>query len=235
MKAVVLAGGRGTRLKPYTTVFPKPLMPIGERPILEILVRQLAKAGFDEVIFAVGHLAELIMAFFDNGRRFGVPISYSREEEPLGTAAPLGLLRDRLTETFLVINGDVLSTVNFGEMLARHRDSRAVTTVGLTRRQVQIDYGVVKLDGDSSIAQWMEKPALDYLVSIGIYFFEPRALDYIEPRVRLDLPTLVLRLKEAGEVVKGYLHAGYWLDIGRPEDYEAANRDIEGVSQVLGL
>jgi len=233
MKAVILAGGKGTRLRPYTIALPKPLMPVGDMPILEIIVRQLKLNGIEEVILAVGHLAELIMAYFGDGSRFGVRIRYSREREPLGTAGPLSLLRDDLKDTFLVMNGDILTTLSYRKLVEYHKKSGAVATIALKRRDVYIDFGVVKLNEMSEIVDYVEKPVLNYLVSMGVYVFEPKVLDYIPDGKKFDFPDLVKRLIEAGEKVKGYVYDGYWLDIGRPEDYERANAEIDKIYSEL--
>jgi NDP-sugar pyrophosphorylase family protein len=233
MKAVILAGGKGTRLKPYTTVFPKPLMPIDDKPILEIVVRQLKSHGFDEVIITVGHLAELIMTFFGDGSKFGVKIEYSRENKPLGTAGGLGLIKKALNETFLMMNGDVLTSLNYSDLTDYHNRNGAITTIALNKREVDIDFGVVELDNDNSIVGYKEKPKIDYLVSMGVYIFEPEILKYIEPNEFLDFPDLVKKLISNGETVKGYVYDGYWLDIGRPDDYERANREIEKIYDKL--
>lgn len=232
MKAVILAGGKGTRLRPYTTAFPKPLMPIGDKPILEIIVRQLKSHGIDEIIMAVGHLAELIMTFFGDGSKFGVKIKYSKEEEPLGTAGPLSLIKNELKETFLVMNGDVLSTINYSDLIKYHKESGAMATVALNRRSVYIDFGVVKINDSKTIVDYIEKPTLDYLVSMGIYVFEPDVLNYI-PNKKFDFPDLVKTLISAGKTVKGYVYDGYWLDIGRPDDYERANAEIDKIYSKL--
>ncbi len=229
MKAVILAGGKGTRLRPYTVALPKPLMPVGDMPILEIIVRQLKLNGIDEIILAVGHLAELIMTYFGDGSRFGVKIKYSREREPLGTAGPLSLLRDELKETFLVMNGDILTTLSYRRLVEYHKKSGAIATIALKKRDVYIDFGVVKLNDMSEIVDYIEKPVLNYLVSMGVYVFEPRVLDYIPDGKKFDFPDLVKRLIESGEKVKGYVYDGYWLDIGRPEDYERANAEIDKI------
>ena len=229
MKAVILAGGKGTRLKPYTIVFPKPLMPIGDKPILEIVIRQLKSYGFDEVIITVGHLAELIMTFFDDGSKFSIKIGYSREDKPLGTAGGLGLIKQELNETFLMMNGDVLTTLNYSDLVKYHKRDGAIATIALSKRDVYIDFGVVELDDDNSIVGYTEKPKIDYLVSMGAYVFDPRVLEYIRPNEYLDFPDLIRKLISNGETVKGYVYDGYWLDIGRPDDYERANREIEGV------
>ena len=235
MKAVILAGGKGTRLKPYTTVFPKPLMPINDKPILEIVVRQLKSRGFDEAIITVGHLAELIMTFFGDGSKFGVKIEYSREDKPLGTAGGLGLLKRELNETFLMMNGDVLTTLDFSDLVNYHKRNGAIATIALKKRDVKIDFGVVEIDEDNSIVGYKEKPKIDYLVSMGVYVFEPRVLDYIKPNEYLDFPDLIKKLISNGETVKGCVYDGYWLDIGRPDDYERANREIGEICGKLGL
>ena len=164
MKAVILAGGLGTRLKPYTTVFPKPLMPIGESPILEIIVKQLKAKGFNEITLAVGHLSELIMAFFNNGSKYGLKIEYSKEEKKLGTAGGLGLLKNKLVDDFLVMNGDVLTGLDFSEFLEFHKKTGSIATIALNRRHVDIDFGVVELDENRTLIGYIEKPKIDYLV-----------------------------------------------------------------------
>ena len=235
MKAVILAGGKGTRLKPYTTVFPKPLMPIGDKPILEIVIRQLKSHGFDGVIITVGHLAELIMTFFNDGSKYGIKIRYSREDKPLGTAGGLGLIKKELNETFLMMNGDVLTTLDFSDLINYHKRNGAIATIALNKRDVKIDFGVVKLDDGNSIVGYTEKPKIDYLVSMGVYVFDPKVLEYIELNEYLDFPDLIKKLISNGEIVKGYVYSGYWLDIGRPDDYERANREIEEVYNKLRI
>ncbi|MFZ2376718.1 MAG: sugar phosphate nucleotidyltransferase [Methanothrix sp.] len=235
MKAVILAGGLGTRLKPYTTVFPKPLMPIGESPILEIIIRQLKARGFDEITLAVGHLAELIMAFFNDGSKYGLKIDYSREEKKLGTAGGLGLLKNRLKDDFLVMNGDVLTSLDFSEFLAFHKRTGSKATIALNQRHVDIDFGVIELDSDRRLRGYTEKPRIDYLVSMGVYAFHENILEYIPANSYLDIPDLMKRLLADGETVNGYIHEGYWLDIGRPDDYEKANEDTENIYRELGV
>jgi len=227
MKAVILAGGKGSRLKPYTTNFPKPLMPIGDKPILEIVIRQLEKADFKNVIITTGHMGEMIRAFFLNGEKYGVNISYSMEDEPLGTAGPLNLIREQLTETFLLMNGDVLSDIDFDNMLAHHKKNRADATIALSKRKVNIDFGVVKLDELNLFSNWQEKPTIEYLVSTGIYLFEPEALKSLPPKGHFNLPDFIMNLHKDNIKVSGYIHQGYWLDIGRPDDYEKACSDYE--------
>lgn len=235
MKAVILAGGKGTRLKPYTTVFPKPLMPIGDKPILEIVVRQLKSYGFDEIIMAVGHLAELIMTFFNDGSKYGIRIKYSREDKPLGTVGGLGLIKDELKETFLMMNGDVLTTIDYSDLVEYHKRNGSVATIALKRREVKIDFGVADVDDSNSIVGYNEKPKIDYLVSMGVYVFDPKVLEYIRTNEYLDFPDLIKKLIYDGETVKGYIYDGHWLDIGRPEDYDEANRDLEKIYDRLKL
>ncbi|UFS69347.1 NTP transferase domain-containing protein [Geomonas sp. RF6] len=230
MRATILAGGRGTRLAPYTMVFPKPLMPIGGMPILEIVVRQLAHHGFTEVTMAVGHLAELIETFFGDGARFGLKITYSREREPLGTAGPLGLIKD-LDEPFLVMNGDLLTTVDFSGLARFHRSHDGIASIGLYEKTVKIDLGIVETDEENLVSGYLEKPTLKHWVSMGIYMFDPRVLSYVPEGVRLDLPELILKLVEAGEKSVAYRFQGRWLDIGRPEDYHEAAEIFEARRQ----
>ena len=235
MKAVILAGGLGTRLKPYTTVFPKPLMPIGESPILEIIVKQLKAKGFNEITLAVGHLSELIMAFFNNGSKYGLKIEYSKEEKKLGTAGGLGLLKNKLEDDFLVMNGDVLTGLDFSEFLEFHKKTGSIATIELNRRHVDIDFGVVELDENRTLIGYIEKPKIDYLVSMGVYAFNESILEYIPSHEYLDIPDLMKRLLSEGEKVNGFIHDGYWLDIGRPDDYIKANEDIQKIYRELGV
>ena len=227
MKAVILAGGKGTRLRPYTTSFPKPLVPVGDKPILEIVIRQLASNGITDIIIAVGYLVELIRAYFGDGNKFGVEIKYSLEGKPLGTIGPLMLIKDELKETFLVMNGDVLSDINYDEAIENHKKSGSIATIALAKRNVNIDFGVVELNEKHGIMDYHEKPTINHFVSTGIYIFEPEIFNYIEPNKRFDLPDLVKKLIKKGEHVNGYIHDGYWLDIGRPEDYEKACNDAK--------
>jgi len=235
MKAVVLAGGKGTRLAPYTKILPKPLMPLGDMPILEILLRQMKKAGVEEAILTVGHLAELLRAFFQDGSRFGLKIDYSYEDKPLGTAGPLSLVAERLDDTFLVMNGDVLTTLDIRDLVMAHRQSGAIATIASHDRKVKVDLGVLEFDGSNVLTGYIEKPTYDFFVSMGIYVFEPGVLQYIQYNQYLDFPDLVLKLIESGERVMGYHFDGYWQDLGRPDDYELAVQEFDLFrSQILG-
>lgn len=232
MKAVILAGGKGTRLAPYTKILPKPLLPIGDMPILEILLRQMQRGGVDEVVLAVGHLAHLLQSFFQDGERLGLNIRYSVEDEPLGTAGPLALV-DGLTDTFLVANGDVLTTLDLADLVAAHRRSGAIATIATHSRKVKIDLGVIQFNGGQEIVGYSEKPAFDFQVSMGIYVFEPAVLEYIVPNRYMDFPDLVLRMIGDGQKVLGYPFEGYWQDLGRPDDYEQAVEEFESLRPVI--
>jgi len=230
MKAVVLAGGKGARLAPYTRILPKPLMPIGDMPILEVLLLQMKTAGIDNIVLTVGHLSELLRAFFQDGSQFGVNISYSYEKCPLGTAGPIALI-DGLEETFLVTNGDVLTTLNLRDLIHFHREQKAAATIAVHERQTKIDLGVIQWNGNFEIKGYVEKPVYDYTVSMGVYVFEPSVLSYIPREEYLDFPDLVKKLLTAGEKVSGYRFNGYWEDLGRPDDYERASRDFENMRE----
>jgi NDP-mannose synthase len=234
MRAIVLCGGRGTRLAPYTTVLPKPLMPLGDMPILELLFRQLRQAGAGRVTLAVGYLGALLMAYFGDGAKLGLDVDYSLEDEPLGTAAPLSLI-DGLDDTFLVMNGDLLTDLGFSDLVRTHRSQGAIATVGTFACEVKIDLGVLEVDEDGTLEKYVEKPTHRFEVSMGVYVFEPRVLQYIPRGQRLDLPDLIERLLAAGERVVCHRHRGYWLDIGRPDDYQRAQEDIETIRhRILG-
>jgi NDP-sugar pyrophosphorylase family protein len=228
-RAVELAGGSGTRLRPYTTVLPKPLMPVGDRPVLDVVLRQLRAHGFEHVTMATGHLAELIEAIIGTGTAYGLRVDYHREREPLGTVGALALI-EGLDEPFLVMNGDVLTDMDYAAMLSEHAASGAAATIASTSREVEISLGVMQFtdaqDG-ARVTGYVEKPTYAYEVSMGVYCFDPRVVAHIEPGVPLDFPDLVLRLLAAGEEVRAHRPGGYWLDIGRPDDYERAIEDFE--------
>jgi len=226
MKAVILAGGKGTRLAPYTHILPKPLMPIGDIPIMELLLCQMQRAGVRDIVLTVGHLSELLRTFFQDGEKWGVRISYSVEDDPLGTAGPLSLI-DGLTEAFFVTNGDVMTNLDLGELFAFHKEQGGVATIAVHKRQVKINYGVVQMNGGYDIADYIEKPTYDYMVSMGIYVFEPRILQQIPYNEYLDFPDLVLKLIDAGEKVVSYPFDGYWKDLGIEDDYKQAAKDFE--------
>ena len=230
MKAVVLAGGKGTRLAPYTKILPKPLMPIGDMPILEVMLKQMKRAGITDVTLTVGHLANLMRTFFMDGQQWGMNISYSYEEKPLGTAGPLSLLQG-LDSTFLVTNGDVLTTLDLRELVAFHKSHGGIATIAVHKRQVKIDLGVIQWDRDGRIGGYLEKPTYDYTVSMGIYVFEPQVMKFIPFNLYLDFPELVLKMIAAGEKVVGYAFDGYWMDLGRPDDYALAADDFASMRE----
>ncbi len=232
MKAVILAGGKGTRLAPYTTVLPKPLMPIGDVPILDVVIKQLHKHKFDEIIIAVGYLAELIMAYLNNGKKYGIKIGYSKEEKPLGTAGPLAQISG-LDDAFIVMNGDILTTLNYSKLMDFHKEHNGIATIAMHERQLKIDFGTITTDETYRLSGYEEKPTLTYLVSMGIYIFEPEVLNYIKPNERLDFPDLVKILLKNGEKVQGYLSEDYWLDIGRHDDYQRAIKDFEEMKDIF--
>lgn len=237
MQAIILAGGKGRRLRPYTTVLPKPLMPLGDMPIIEVVLRQLAASGFDRVTVAVGYLAELLMAYCGDGSKFGLSLKYSREEEPLGTAGPLALIDGlRHGDTFLVMNGDVLTSLDLRGLVQRHRASGAAATIATHQRQHQINYGIIESGEDDRVTAYIEKPTYRYQVSMGIYVLEPTVLDFVPRGQYLDLPDLARQLMAAGRPVLAYPFDGYWLDIGRHDDYEQAVEEFEAMRpQLLGL
>ena len=230
MKAVVLAGGKGTRLAPYTKILPKPLMPIGDMPILEVMLKQMKRAGITDVTLTVGHLANLMRTFFMDGQQWGMNISYSYEEKPLGTAGPLSLLKG-LDSTFLVTNGDILTTLDLRELVAFHKSHGGIATIAVHKRQVKIDLGVIQWDRDGRIGGYLEKPTYDYTVSMGIYVFEPEVMKFIPFNMYLDFPELVLKMIAAGEKVVGYAFDGYWMDLGRPDDYALAADDFASMRE----
>lgn len=236
MRAVILAGGRGTRLAPYTTVFPKPLMPLGDIPIIQVVLRQLRHFGFNRATLAVGHLGELLRAYLDhNVEQFaGLQIDYVHEKTPTGTAGSLANISD-LDETFLVMNGDVLTTLNYKDLLETHRKSGAAITIASYPRHVKIDLGVLETDAEGFLTDYREKPSMDFRVSMGIYVYEPRVLRLIDAGSYLDFPTLVLRLLAAGERVATHSFDGYWLDIGRHDDYAEAQEQFAAHRQDFHL
>lgn len=235
MKAIVLAGGKGTRLAPYTKILPKPLMPIDDMPILEVLLRQMKSSGVEDVTLSVGHLSALLKSFFQDGSQWGLSIAYSYEAEPLGTAGPISLVRG-LDDTFLVTNGDVLTTLSLKELIHFHKRHEAIATIASHQRQIKIDFGVLQRDGNYTLTGYSEKPSIDYLVSMGIYVFEPRVLNFIPKNQYLDFPDLVVKLIAAGEKVVSFPFDGYWKDLGRPDDYEEAAHDFSKMrAQFLGM
>ncbi|MGW0601917.1 nucleotidyltransferase family protein [Streptomyces sp. NPDC002776] len=233
MHAVILAGGKGVRLLPYTTALPKPLVPIGDQhAILEIVLRQLSASGFTHCTLAIGHLGEIIRAYVGDGTQWGMQVTYATEESPLGTMGPLLTLRDQLPETFLVMNGDILTDLDYADVLHRHRDSGAPLTIATYARKVLIDFGVLTTDA-SKVVAFTEKPSMDYRVSMGVYGLSRDTLDAYTPGLPLGFDELVLDLLAAGRPPHAYEFEGYWLDIGRPDDYDRANAEFTSRKSLL--
>ena len=233
MKAVILAGGKGTRLAPYTSVLPKPLMPVDGIPILEIIVKQLVHFGIRDLIFTVSLQSEpLLSAYFGDGKRHRANILYSREEKPLGTAGPLSLLKD-LPETFLVMNGDILTTLNYQKLIRYHRRQDAVATIAMNQKKVRLELGVMEFNRNYRLTRYVEKPTLSYSVSMGIYVFEKRVLHWILPKRHLDFPDLIQKLINGRQNVACYPSDDFWLDIGSHEDYEEAQKIFQEMRKKL--
>ncbi len=229
MKAIILAGGRGTRLRPYTTIFPKPLVPVGERPILDIIIRQLAHYGYHDITLAVGPLAELIRAYFHDidTRLPEVKLTYVKEAKPLGTAGPVAMVQNLGPDPFLVMNGDVLTTLNFAKIMAFHRQHPNILTLGTYQKKFNMDFGIIETDSAGSVISYAEKPERVFPVSMGVYIYSPTVLKYISANEHLDFPDLVRRLLDNGEKVMSYLCEDYWLDVGNPDDYVKAQEQFE--------
>ncbi len=226
MQAVILAGGKGTRLKPYTTTIPKPLMPVGDQPILGIVIGQLKAAGVTKITITVNHMAEIIMAFFGSGERFGVEIAYSIEDKPLGTVAPVKLIPD-LPENFIVMNGDLLTNLDYADLFRSHEQSGALLTVATYQRDSRIDFGVVEVDRSTNkVVGFREKPVYRFDVSSGVYVYNRRLLDRVPLNQPYSFDNLVLDMLRDGEPINAFPFSGYWLDIGRPDDYDQANQDL---------
>ena len=227
MKAIILAGGKGTRLKPYTTVIPKPLVPVGETAIIEILINQLKKYGIDEVDVCLGHFSEIIMAFLGDGSKWGIKIRYSVETKPMGTVAPIKLLSD-LPENFLVMNGDLLTNLNFKELYDYHLKNNSLLTVSTYNRTSKIDFGVIETEpGTDKVIGFREKPEYNFEVSMGVYMMNRKILDLIPGDKPFGFDDLMMTLLQKKQPISIYRFNGYWLDIGRPDDYEKANEDFE--------
>jgi NDP-mannose synthase len=236
-RAVILAGGKGTRLGPFTTILPKPLLPVGDRAIVEIIIEQLRERGFTRLTLAVGYLSHLIAAVIGDGSAYGVEVDYHLEHSPLGTAGALAGVAG-LDEPFLMMNGDVITTLDYSDLMRAHELSGNALTVATQVRTATIDFGVLELDGGDgsteAVVGYIEKPHRDYAVSMGVYVIDPSMLDLIDDGSYLDFPDLVLRALAAGERVGSYRYDGLWLDIGRHEDYERAIAEFSEMDGLLG-
>lgn len=235
MRAIILAGGKGTRLRPYTTLIPKPLVPIGdEMPVLEVVIRQLSRSGFRHITITVNHLAELIGAFFGDGRKWGVKIDYSMEDSPLGTIGPLTLIKD-LPENFLVMNGDILCDLDYAAFYRAHVRAGEKVTVNTFRRKSKIDFGVLKYDKAGTIVEFSEKPELDFDVSMGIYCINRSVIRALPKGKPYSFDALMLDGIKAGAGYKARPFKGFWLDIGRPDDYEYCNENFKKIRKKIGI
>lgn len=227
-QAVIMAGGKGTRLYPYSALLPKPLMPLGDMPILELLLRQMQQAGITDVLIAVNHLRHLIEAFFGDGRKYDLRIRYFNEDKPLGTAGALGGMMDQLDENFIVSNGDLLTTMDIGMMAKGHCAIGADASIGVFQRENKIDFGLIEFDSEMRLSAYHEKPTSLYYVSMGVYVLRREAVwPLITPDTYLDMPTLLLALRAAEHDVRCFHHDGIWLDIGRPDDFALAQETFE--------
>ncbi|MSQ81763.1 MAG: nucleotidyltransferase family protein [Myxococcales bacterium] len=223
MTAVMLAGGLGSRLAPLTAVIPKPLVPIDNEAIAEILLRQLAHHGVQRVLVSIGYLGHLIQAVLGDGARYGLQVLYQREELPLGTVGPLWLVEPLLPDNFLVLNGDVLSDIDFAALLAAHQATDRTLTVATFPKQVRVDLGVLQTGPDGCVNAFVEKPAYDFEVSMGVYAMNKRVLQYFAPHAAFGFDQLVLAMLAKGDPVGTFNWGhGRWLDIGRPSDYAVA-------------
>jgi len=233
VRAVILAGRLSTRLRPYTTVIPKPLVPIGDRPVLKHIIHSLVSSGVDHINLCVNHLGELILIYLANA---DIPpevrLAFHWENEPLGTAGALATVPD-LEDSFIVVNGDVLTTLDYGALFEHHKEQGAALTVAMRGKKVNIDLGVIEAE-DGFVNNYIEKPSLRYEVSMGAYVYDARALDYLPPGV-CQFPDLVLRLLEAGERVAAYQTDADWFDIGTVGEYERASADVERFPEKYGL
>lgn len=226
MQAIILAGGKGRRLLPYTTVIPKPLMPIGDCSILEVILRQLKHYGINRVTICTGYLHELIQAYLDSNKTLELDIEYTHENIPLGTIGPLHLINE-LDDYFLVMNGDILTDLDYSALIKTHKKSGAVATIATYQRDVNIDFGVLEKDKKNKIIAFREKPTYHFNVSMGIYVFSKKILDYVPVNIPYGFDQLMLTLIERQEAVYSYPHTGYWLDIGRPDDYTRSIEEFE--------
>ena len=235
MRAIILAGGKGTRLRPYTTLIPKPLVPLGGKySILEIIIFQLREAGFDHITLAVNHLAQLIMAYFGDGSRFGVTIDYSIEDGELSTIGPLTLIND-LPDSFLVMNGDILSDLDYGGFFNSHVSASNAISVASFRREVNIDFGVLTCDESGRLTDFEEKPTYQFDVSMGIYCFHRSVVEELTPGQKYGFDDLMIDSLKDHRAVSIMPFTGYWLDIGRPEDYEYADENFDALTSQLGI
>ena len=220
-RAIILCGGKGTRLKPYTVALPKPLMPIGDYPIIEVIIRQLKSYGFNRITLAVNHQAEIFKAFFGNGDKWDIKIDYVLEQKPLGTMGPLTLIDD-LDDSFLVMNGDILSDLDFGAFYEQHKKSKAIFSISSFKRKQLVDFGVLEKSDENYLTDFREKPEFNFEVSMGVYMVNKEVVGQIPSNTFFGFDSLMLKLIENKDTVELVEHKGFWLDIGRPDDYMTA-------------
>jgi len=232
MQGIILAGGQGTRLRPYTTVIPKPLMPIGDFSILEVVVRQLKKYGFKKIVMAIGHQHQLFMAFFGNGEKWGIEINYFIEEKPLGTVGSIKHI-DNLDEDFLLMNGDILTDLNYNQLMVFHKSHKSVLTIAAHQRSQEMNYGVLEYNSRGLLRKYSEKPILKFNVSMGVYAVSRKIIEHIPPDEHFDFPALAQKLISEHSRIYCLPYAGYWMDIGRPDDYAIAIDDFEKMKDIF--
>ncbi len=233
-KAIVLCGGKGTRLRPYTYTIPKPMLPLGKKPILQYVLSSLARAGITDAYLTVGYLHEQIEAYFGDGKKFGLKLHYSVETSVLGTAGSIIPLMGRMDDTFVVMMGDHLSNLDIAAVIAAHKKSGNIATIALNKKGVPLEYGVADLDADGNVARFREKPIVENYVNTGVYIFEPEIFEFIRPGE--DFANNVFpRLIEQGKKIGGFVFTDYWLDIGRTTDYEHINQFISVIDLALGM
>lgn len=223
IQVVILAGGEGSRLRPYTTVLPKPLLPVGDYPIIDIIIRQLKAQGFEHIAISTGYLADLIKAYCEDGRKWGIKIAYIKEDQPLGTAGALKLVHD-LADDFLVINGDILTDLNFSNVLSFHSQNKALGTISVIERVVKTDFGVIEINDQDELDKYIEKPEHKSFVSIGVYALNNKALNYILPNKVFGMPELMLALKSDQQMIKCFRIKNIWYDLGRLDDFESVQQ-----------
>lgn len=226
MKAVILAGGKGSRLQPYTLVLPKPLMPVGNLPVIEILLKWLRRNGIKEIYITIGYLGKLIRSICSDGSQWDLQIEYSEEPEALGTIGPIQLLKDRLDETFLVLNGDLITDFDLHSFIKFHKERKGLLTIGVTEKEIKVDLGVVG-SANGRMTEFQEKPTLKYQVSMGIYCMEPEILKIVPKGVPFGFDDLIFAMFDKDIPVYIFRHTGYWLDIGRHEDFARVQEDFE--------
>jgi len=224
-RAIILAGGKGTRLRPYTISLPKPLVPLGDKPILEWIIVQLKTHGYTHITITLNHMAEMIKAFFQDGKKWGLTIDYTIEDKPLSTMGPLTLIKD-LPENFLVMNGDILTDLNFSAFFEKHEQSDSIFTIASHRRTEKIDYGLLHHDVNNKLTKFEEKPNYDFLVSMGIYMLNHSVLEYIPENTFFGFDHLMYKLLEVNQPATVFESDDFWLDIGRPSDYEIAIKKL---------